>query len=144
MDSKSKTAGYWVVTGLFCAVYTVSALGDLLQLSPMKETLAHLGYPAYVATILGPWKALAVLALLAPGLQRVKEWAYAGAVFDLTGGLASHLFSGDPLPKPLLPVVMLALLVSSYLLRPTARVLGSPLLPIRSAARELPKTAQTA
>lgn len=121
-----KHTGYWTSLGLFAAVYAFSSIMDLTGVGPAHATLAHLGYPAYVGTILGVWKAGAVLALLAPGLPRLKEWAYAGIVFDLTGGLVSHLVTGDALPKPLIPVVMLALALTSYLLRPASRRLEAP------------------
>ena len=58
------------------------------------DALTHLGYPAYLAKILGTWKLLGVVALLAPGFRRVKEWAYAGFFFNLTGATLSHLASG--------------------------------------------------
>jgi hypothetical protein len=117
---------YWVTLGLFSAVYTFSAIMDLTGVGPAHETLLHLGYPAYVATILGVWKAGAVATLIAPRLGRLKEWAYAGIVFDLTGGLASHLATGDALPKPIVPVVVLALALTSYLQRPASRRLAAP------------------
>jgi hypothetical protein len=97
----------------------------LFGVGPAHITLANLGYPAYVATILGVWKAAAVVTLLAPGLPRVKEWAYAGIVFDLTGGFASHLFNHDPLPKPIVPLFFLSIALTSYLLRPASRRLAA-------------------
>lgn len=118
-----KHTGYWVALGLFSAVYTFSSIMDLSGAGPAKETMAHLGYPAYVATILGIWKAGAVVTLLSPRLARLKEWAYAGILFDLSGGFVSHLASGDALPKPIIPIVMLALAMTSYLLRPASRKL---------------------
>jgi hypothetical protein len=120
-----KTVIYWIVLGMFSAGYTFSAIMDLFGVGPAHITLADLGYPAYVATILGVWKAGAVATLVAPGLPRLKEWAYAGIVFDLTGGLASHLFHGDPLPKPIIPIMFLAIALTSYALRPTSRRLAS-------------------
>ena len=118
-----KHTGYWVTVGLFSAVYTFSPFMDLSGVGPAKDTLAHLGYPAYVGTILGLWKAGAVVAVLSPRLARLKEWAYAGILFDLTGGFVSHLASSDPLPKPIVPLVMLALAMASYALRPASRKL---------------------
>ena len=123
---EKRNIGYFVVVGLFSAGYTFSSIMDLFSVGPAHVTLAHLGYPAYVATILGIWKAGAVATLLAPRLPLLKEWAYAGIVFDLTGGLASHLFSGDPLPMPLVPVLFLSLAVASYVLRPASRRLVLP------------------
>lgn len=121
-----RNIGYWIAVGLFTAGYTFSAIMDLFGVGPAHVTLAALGYPAYVATILGTWKVGAVVTLLAPGLPRLKEWAYAGIVFDLTGGLASHLFHGDPLPKPIIPIVFLGVALTSYLLRPASRRLEVP------------------
>jgi hypothetical protein len=123
---KNHDTAYWVTLGLFSAIYAFSAVMDLTGVGPAHETLLHLGYPAYVATILGVWKAGAVATLLSPRLARVKEWAYAGIVFDLTGGLASHLATGDALPKPIIPVVVLALALASYALRPASRRLAAP------------------
>jgi hypothetical protein len=118
--------GYWITLALFAAVYTFSAIMDLTGVGPAKATMAHLGYPEYVAKILGVWKAGAVLALLAPGLARLKEWAYAGIVFDLSGGFISHIAVADPLPKPAIPVILLGLALTSYLLRPASRRLEEP------------------
>ena len=117
--------GYWLSLGLFAAVYTFSAIMDLTGVGPAHQTLLHLGYPAYVAIILGIWKAGAVVTLLSPRLPRLKEWAYAGIVFDLSGGFVSHVATGDALPKPIIPVVVLALALASYALRPASRRLAS-------------------
>ena len=81
-----------------------------------------LGYPAYVVTILGVWKLLAVPALLVPGFDRLKEWAYAGVMFDLTGAAASLLAVGDPLWHQFLIGGLLAVAFVSYALRPAVRV----------------------
>ncbi len=83
----------------------------------MIEGLAHLGYPAYFATILGAWKLAGVAAILAPGLPRVKEWAYAGFSFALTGAALSHVAAGDPLGNVVAPLVPLGLMLASWVLR---------------------------
>ena len=132
-----RNLGYWVTVGIFSALYTFSSVMDLFSVGPAHLTLASLGYPAYVATILGTWKAGAVVTLLAPGLPRLKEWAYAGIVFDLTGGLASHLFHGDALPKPIIPIVFLGIALTSYFLRPTDRRIPSPTRSSADADRAL-------
>ena len=126
--------GYWLSLGLFSAVYTFSAIMDLTGVGPAHATLVHLGYPAYVATILGVWKAGAVITLLSPRFARLKEWAYAGIVFDLTGGFISHVATGDALPKPIIPIVLLALAMTSYVLRPANRRLASTEAPASAAA----------
>lgn len=120
----NKNIGYWIVTGLFGAVYLGSGTADVLHAAPVLETLGRLGFPAYLASILGPWKIAGALALLAPKLPRVKEWAYAGMVFDLTGAIAAHaIFSEAAL---VVPAVLLGLVVVSYLLRPADRRLAGP------------------
>jgi hypothetical protein len=98
-----------------------SGVADLVHADRVVATVAHLGFPAYFPTILGPWKVAAVVTLLAPRLTRVKEWAYAGIVFDLTGGAFAHASSGDPLANIAVPVFLLALAAASYLLRPESR-----------------------
>jgi heme A synthase len=72
--------------------------GGLAELTRMPGTLDLvniLGYPSYVLIILGAWKLAATAALLAPGVPRLKEWAYAGVFFNMTGAAASHAFVGD-------------------------------------------------
>ena len=66
-----------------------------LGLEPFLGVIRHLGYPDYFMTILGPSYVLAGLTLLAPGVPRLKEWAYAGLVFNYTGAALSHLAARD-------------------------------------------------
>lgn len=130
-----RNIGYWVATALFSLVYFGSGLADVLHASPVIQTLGHLGYPAYFASIIGPWKIAAAITLIAPGLPKVKEWAYAGVVFDLTGALASHAVLGDHGPKQIVPIVLLGLLVVSYRSRFGNRVAGDIGLQEATAAR---------
>jgi hypothetical protein len=123
---KKHQTAYRLSLGLFAAIYTFSAIMDLTGVGPAHATLAHLGYPAYVGAILGIWKAGAVATVLSPRLARLKEWAYAGIMFDLTGAFVSHVASADPLPNPIIPIVVLALAITSYLLRPADRRLEAP------------------
>jgi len=80
--------------------------------------LTHLGYPAYFPLILGTWKLLGVLALLAPRFPRLKEWAYAGIMFDLTSAALSHAASGDGAADIVVPLVFAVLTAASWMLRP--------------------------
>ena len=77
----------------------------------------HLGYPAYLATILGVWKLLGSTAILSPGHPRLKEWAYAGMFFTLTGAALSHTVSGDPVANILVPLVLLGFVMTSWALQ---------------------------
>ena len=87
-----------------------------------------MGYPTYLMTMLGVWYALAGVALLAPRLPRLKEWAYAGLLFNYTGAAASHLVVGDRAGGLLGPFVFTGFLVASWALRPPARCLAGPQL----------------
>ncbi len=121
----SKTMGYWIATGLFCAALGLGGLAYVIRVEFMAERMAELGYPLYFMTILGTAKLLGVAALLAPARPLLKEWAYAGFAFDLIGATASHAFAGDPLAETVRPAVMLGICAASYLLRPASRRLPS-------------------
>lgn len=117
---------YWVTTILVAAVMLLGGVMDILRAPPVMETMHHLGYPDYVASILGVWKALGAIAIVAPGLPRVKEWAYAGIAFDLTGAAISHGAVGDEGSKLLVPLVLLALAIVSWAFRPASRWADDP------------------
>ena len=121
MQTKPKVIGYWLTTGLFAAVLLAAGLAELTSAPAVVETTLALGYPAYFLTILGFWKVLGAPVLLVPGLPRLKEWAYAGIFFDLTGAAASHAFSGDPAGKIAIPLVLLFIAAASWALRPPSR-----------------------
>jgi uncharacterized membrane protein YphA (DoxX/SURF4 family) len=92
-----------------------------LRLSPFIEVMRHLGYPAYLMTILGVWYVLAGVALLAPRFPRLKEWAYAGLVFTYTGAVASRLAVGDGVDTLEGPIIFIGLALASWALRPPGR-----------------------
>src|SRR5260221_11362097 len=88
---------YWVFTGLLAAFMLFSSIPDIIVIAPAVDLVTtHLGYPKYIIAFLGVAKLLAVIAILVPGFPRLKEWAYAGIVFDLTGALYSSIAVGDP------------------------------------------------
>ena len=119
-----KTLAYWIVTGLFCLLFTFGGLGHLFRAEMQVEGMLKLGYPLYVMTILGVAKLLGVATLLAPGMPLLKEWAYAGFTFDLLGAFASHVFVGDPIVEAIRPVGVLIIGAASYQLRPADRRMG--------------------
>jgi DoxX-like family len=88
---------YWVFTGLFSAMMLGSAIPDIIS-SPIAVQGMHneLGYPLYFIPFIGAAKVLGVLAVLLPISPRVKEWAYAGLVFDLIGATFSIIAIGKP------------------------------------------------
>lgn len=119
-----KTIGYWVATGLIAFAMGAGGLMDLMQPPELMEGMRHLGYPDYFATVLGLWKVAGAIAILAPGLPLLKEWAYAGIVFDLTGAAASHAFAGDDAGKVVTPLVLVGIALASWFLRPESRRLA--------------------
>ncbi|MEF7440863.1 DoxX family protein [Paenibacillus lautus] len=116
-----KTVAYWSVTGLLAAAIMLSGIGQLMQFGGNLELVTNLGYPVYVLTILGIWKVLGAIALLVPGLPRLKEWVHAGIFFLMTGAALSHAFAndyGDYGFNLILPLSYAALNIVSWALRP--------------------------
>jgi uncharacterized membrane protein YphA (DoxX/SURF4 family) len=120
-SSRSHTIAYWVTTLVLATECVVGGVMGALRLPPFIGIIGHLGYPAYFMTILGVWYVLAGVALLAPRLPRLKEWAYAGLVFNYTGAVASHLAVGDGPGALVAPIIFTGLAATSWALRPPAR-----------------------
>ena len=104
---------------------------NLAHASQATDTLSHLGYPAYFAWILGIGKLLGALIIVAPGLPRLKEWAYAGFFFDLTAAAFSRASVGDAPADIIAPLGFLALVMLSWWLRPANRTLPGAARPVR-------------
>jgi hypothetical protein len=115
---------YWLLTILVAFEMSAGALWDLLHIEYVRVILAHLGYPMYLLDILGVWRIPCALALLAPRFPRLKEWAYAGAVFNYTGAAASHLLAGDRAGLWVGPLVLTVFTLVSWALRPPSRRLA--------------------
>ena len=112
---------YWVATVFLAVNAVVAGAMDILRIQPLFGLLLHLGFPAYFATILGIWKVLGAVALLAPRYPLLKEWAYAGMFFDFSGAVAAHSATGDGIVSCVGPVVSIGALVASWYLRPQSR-----------------------
>jgi uncharacterized membrane protein YphA (DoxX/SURF4 family) len=93
----------------------------------VTDVLAVLGYPAYVLWIIGIWKILGAITLVVPGFLRLKEWAYAGIVFELSGAIASLAACGRTADL-IAPLFLLGLALASWALRPPSRTFGEPLI----------------
>jgi hypothetical protein len=111
---------YWVATILFSAFMAFDVYAYLSHDPKMTAAMASLGYPAYFMTILGTAKLLGIVAILVPGVCRLKEWAYAGFTFTFIGAFFSHLASGQQ-KQALMPLVALVIMAISYFLRPPQR-----------------------
>jgi hypothetical protein len=116
--------GYWTVTLLVTAELLTGGIWDVMRTRHVVEVVTQLGYPAYILTILGVWKLLAVPALLAPRLPLLKEWAYAGVFFEMTGAAVSHMACGGG-PEVAVTLVTAVLAVISWGLRPESRKCGT-------------------
>jgi hypothetical protein len=135
ISSKIRSIAYWIFTLLVVYEMTAGSLWDLLRIEYVRVVLAHLGYPMYLLTIMGVWKLPCAMALLAPGLPRLKEWAYAGAFFLYTGAAASHFSAGDVAGKWAMPLVLAGFTVASWALRSPQQQLSSAASPLHTRPR---------
>ena len=115
---------YWIATGWLALGMTSSGIVQLLKLKEETAFILSLGYPDYLLTILGIFKLAGVLVILAPRLPLVKEWAYAGFFFMMTGAVWSHLASGAPATDAGPALFLLALTTVSWYFRPASRKLA--------------------
>jgi uncharacterized membrane protein YphA (DoxX/SURF4 family) len=123
--TKTNKIIYWVST-CWLALGMVST--GIVQLIKMKEEvslMAHLGYPVYFLTIIGVWKLLGAIAVLIPNFKLVKEWAYAGFFFAMTGAIISHFADDDAAKEFFGPTLLLILTIVSWFFRPENRRLDS-------------------
>lgn len=120
--SRRRTIAYWVTTALLVSELLLGGLWDLLHVPQVLGIIHRLGYPSYFLAILGIWKLLGAIALAVPRFPRLKEWAYAGAIFDLTGAVLSQLAAGlIDAGQVIYPIVMTGVAFLSWTLRPSSR-----------------------
>lgn len=122
---KARTIIYWISTGLLVAGMFAGAIAQLFRAKANVEGFRLLGYPVYMMTILGTWKVLGVITLLLPGFRLLKEWAYAGFFFLMTGAVISHLVSGESIGGVIAQITFVLLIVLSWALRPASRKITS-------------------
>jgi uncharacterized membrane protein YphA (DoxX/SURF4 family) len=113
----------WLASGMLSTgtlqLFKVKAEGAVAP--PGVYGITHLGYPVYFLTILGVWKILGVVALLIPKFPLLKEWAYAGFFFAMSGAVFSHIASGDSMTENVPALLLLILTVISWSFRPADR-----------------------
>jgi hypothetical protein len=112
---------YWTTTTVTSLAFLSGGAACLLHVEANVQGMTALGYPLYFVSMIGAWKVLGGLALLAPATPRLKEWAYAGIAFDLIGAAFSHFSVGHAPEKVLIPLVILAVAAISWGLRPARR-----------------------
>lgn len=106
---------YWTFTILLAVLMTIGSIPDIIMIPEARAIFQHLGYPMYLLPFVGVAKILGIIAILVPGFNRLKEWAYAGLFFDITGALYSHIAVGDPASAWLPLILGYILIFGSYI-----------------------------
>jgi hypothetical protein len=121
---------YWIATVWLALGMTATGMVQLLRVEspgavspPGVYGIKYLGYPVYLLTIIGVWKLLGSIAILVPKFPLLKEWAYAGFFFLMTGAIFSHIAMGDPAAELFPSFLLLALTIISWYFRPSTRKL---------------------
>jgi uncharacterized membrane protein YphA (DoxX/SURF4 family) len=122
---KMKTIAYWTATLIFAAALLADGVAQLAA-PGVIDAIMQMGYPHYFVTILGIWNVLGAIALLVPRFPRLKEWAYAGFFFEMTGAAASHVAHHDSASRVAVTLTLAALAAASWALRPSSRTLAVP------------------
>jgi uncharacterized membrane protein len=114
---------YWIATIWLSLGMLAGGVQQVYHSKGYTDILVHVGYPLYFMTIIGVWKILGVVVILIPGFRLLKEWAYAGFFFVMSGAVISHLAVGDGLGETYPAGTLLLLTVASWYFRPTNRKL---------------------
>lgn len=116
---------YWVATLWLSLGMVSTGIVQIIKMQEEVDDFTHLGYPTYLMTIIGISKLAGVIAVLAPGLPLIKEWAYAGFLFITAGAVTSHIISGSSASSILGPALLLVLTIVSWYFRPPDRKVGT-------------------
>jgi len=119
--TRTKKVIYWISTLWLALGMTSTGVVQLFKLKADVDQIIHLGYPVYLLTILGIWKILGVVAVLVPKFPVLKEWAYAGFFFAMSGAAISHIVSGDRVSQIFPSLLLLILTMVSWYFRPESR-----------------------
>jgi uncharacterized membrane protein YphA (DoxX/SURF4 family) len=119
--TKRKKIIYWVATTLLALGMFSGGVAQLFQVKENVDGIFHLGYPAYFLTIIGIWKILGVIAIMIPNFALLKEWAYAGFFFAMTGAVLSYVANGDQFTEFMAPLFFALLTIVSWYFRPADR-----------------------
>lgn len=116
---------YWVATVWLSLGMVSTGIVQIVHMDEEVQKMSVLGYSSYVLTIIGVWKIVGVVAVLVPKFPLVKEWAYAGFFFLMTGAIFSHLAVGDAAVEYFGPSLLLVLTVISRFYRPADRKISN-------------------
>ena len=122
---KRKQVWYWIITGILSFFIFSGGLVQALQLPETVQGFKPLGCPTYFISLIGVWKMLGVTAILIPKFKLLKEWAYAGLFFTMTGALISHLVLGDGGKAVFGPLFQTVFILLSWYFRPDNRKLNN-------------------
>lgn len=112
---------YWIATLWLSLGMVSTGIIQILRTDAELQAMAPLGYPTYLLPLLGIWKLLGVIAVLMPKYPLLKEWAYAGFFFTMTGAIVSHIAIGQPVTMALPALLLLVLTLVSWYFRPADR-----------------------
>jgi hypothetical protein len=112
---------YWISTIWLALGMLAGGLQQIFHTKGFVDIIVHLGYPLYFLYIIGVWKILGVIAILIPKFGLLKEWAYAGFFFAMSGGVFSHIASGDSMNEIVPSLALLILTVVSWYFRPAEK-----------------------
>lgn len=112
---------YWIFTLWMSLGMVSTAIVQLIRNKDELANFANLGYPSYLMTIIGVWKILGVIAVLIPKFPLLKEWAYAGFFFVMSGAFISHCIVSDTFSKTFPAILLLVLVIISWYFRPAER-----------------------
>ena len=118
---RPRDRAYWVASAVVVSECAIGGTLDLLRAPPFYPVMLDLGYPGYLATIMGTAKLGAAVVLSAPRLPRLKEWAYAGVMINMVGAAASHVAMHQAATTLIAPTVFAALTILSWAWRPPTR-----------------------
>lgn len=123
MSTKRNNIIYWIATIWLALGMVSTGIVQVMNLDAEIAFIVNLGFPVYFITLLGVWKLLGVIAVLVPRFPLVKEWAYAGFFFMMSGAVYSHICHGSPASDYFGPILLLVLIVTSWYFRPDSRKL---------------------
>ena len=112
---------YWISTIWLALGMVSTAIVQLMKSREEVDMMTRLGYPIYFLMIIGVWKMLGVIAVLIPKFPLLKEWAYAGFFFLMSGAVISHLVVGDAAKELFGPMLLIVLTMVSWYFRPSDR-----------------------
>jgi hypothetical protein len=124
-----KRVAYWVCTGLVVFFIGSGGVAYAMQVPDVIQGVVALGFPVHFIVLLGVWKVLGSIAIVVPGFLLIKEWAYAGIMFELTGAASASLATGGEWWHTAAPLSIAVLVAVSWALRPESRRLPGATIP---------------